>query len=899
MTDSPTPSEAKVLLTWEEDHFQISPGSYQVIQLAITNQGPEQDYFEIAVRGIPSEWVALDTPVVKLESGEKVNIKLSISVPESPQSRIGNYPLDIKATSQGNTSISATVSGELIIAAFQSSGRIGLLLATTQFAVAPGSSITIPVLLHNRGLTPDTFRLSVEGIPTSWISTTAAQTSLDAGQQVEIEITIRPPRTVDSGAGRRPFKLTIHSQSSPGQPTSADCILTVAVFSSFSAQLQPQQVEADQSAQIIVKNEGNSPEAFVLGWASQDDSLIFEKVQRERITPTTGGQPQTRITYNQIVEPEHLRVEPGATGQVEFRSRPRSRPIIGGDYQIPFTANVQSSSKRTVSQNGQVMGKALIPVWLLAVMGIGLITFICLAIFLINNNQNQAASATQTAQAGIGLILGGTQTAAVNQTQAAISGQEDTDGDGLVNSDEIRLGTDPNNPDTDGDELLDGDEVHNRRTNPLNPDTDGDGLSDGEEALRRGTDPLKPDTDGDGLTDGDEVQRATDPLNPDTDRDGLNDGNEVQLGTDPLNPDTDNDRLLDGQETPPCPNPLNPDSDGDGIIDGLDLDPCDPNNPSLTATAISGQPTVTQPPPPVEPTATQPPPPVEPTATQPIPATSEPTQPAPEIRGTILFESNRDGNLEIYSMSSRDPSGVRLTDNPAADIQPALAPDSFILVYVSNQGGNNDIIQTSVNRRAPINLTNNPADDQQPAWSPDGNWIAFTTNRDGNQEIYIMRNDGTELRNLTNSPSNDFAPTWCQTTGLLGGVEWIAFTSDRDGNQEIYLIKPDGSELHNISNNPANDYSPSGSGVSEQIAFVSERDGNPEIYLMNLDGSGQTNITNNGARDLDPSIGPTSEQVAFSSDRDGNLEVYIAQTNGQGAYNMTQNPAQDSNPSWR
>ena len=42
-------------------------------------------------------------------------------------------------------------------------------------------------------------------------------------------------------------------------------------------------------------------------------------------------------------------------------------------------------------------------------------------------------------------------------------------------------------------------------------DTDGDGLADGEER-RIGTDPMLADTDGDGLEDADERMRGTDPL---------------------------------------------------------------------------------------------------------------------------------------------------------------------------------------------------------------------------------------------------------------------------------------------------------------------------------------------------------------------------------------------------
>lgn len=78
----------------------------------------------------------------------------------------------------------------------------------------------------------------------------------------------------------------------------------------------------------------------------------------------------------------------------------------------------------------------------------------------------------------------------------------DTDADGLIDSDEINIGTDPNNPDTDADGLLDGTEVEMGCTDPLNSDSDGDGLSDGHEVSALGTDPCSADTDGDGVGDG-------------------------------------------------------------------------------------------------------------------------------------------------------------------------------------------------------------------------------------------------------------------------------------------------------------------------------------------------------------------------------------------------------------
>ena len=57
----------------------------------------------------------------------------------------------------------------------------------------------------------------------------------------------------------------------------------------------------------------------------------------------------------------------------------------------------------------------------------------------------------------------------------------DSDADGLLDSEEELLGTDPNNPDTDNDELGDYQEVNVYKTDPLNPDTDNDGMKDGQE----------------------------------------------------------------------------------------------------------------------------------------------------------------------------------------------------------------------------------------------------------------------------------------------------------------------------------------------------------------------------------------------------------------------------------
>jgi uncharacterized protein (TIGR03382 family) len=159
------------------------------------------------------------------------------------------------------------------------------------------------------------------------------------------------------------------------------------------------------------------------------------------------------------------------------------------------------------------------------------------------------------------------------------SSDPDSDGDGLTDSEEATLGTDPYDDDSDGDGLTDGEEVLSEGTDPLDEDSDDDGLVDGQEVYSTGTDPLDEDSDDDGLLDGDEVFAGTDPSDADSDDDGISDGDELAAGTDPSDADSDDDGISDGDEVGAGTDPLDADSDDDGISDGderdLGTDPLD------------------------------------------------------------------------------------------------------------------------------------------------------------------------------------------------------------------------------------------------------------------------------------------------------------------------------------
>lgn len=98
----------------------------------------------------------------------------------------------------------------------------------------------------------------------------------------------------------------------------------------------------------------------------------------------------------------------------------------------------------------------------------------------------------------------------------------DCDYDGLLDGQEVALGTDLYQPDTDGDGMNDGweyaygfdpnvdNDTDNDEDNDADADPDGDGINNAEECAY-GLDPESTDTDGDGVADNVELAQNSDP----------------------------------------------------------------------------------------------------------------------------------------------------------------------------------------------------------------------------------------------------------------------------------------------------------------------------------------------------------------------------------------------------
>ena len=117
--------------------------------------------------------------------------------------------------------------------------------------------------------------------------------------------------------------------------------------------------------------------------------------------------------------------------------------------------------------------------------------------------------------------------------------------------------------------------------------------------------------------------------------------------------------------------------------------------------------------------------------------------------GHIAFNSDRQGEMNIWVRSLRDGSDRRLTDGSGGDYQPTWSPDGTRLAFFSARGGNTDVWTVEVGTGALARLTDDPALDTNPFYSPDGSRIAFVSDRSGGSEVWVMNGDGGGQRRLT------------------------------------------------------------------------------------------------------------------------------------------------------
>lgn len=211
---------------------------------------------------------------------------------------------------------------------------------------------------------------------------------------------------------------------------------------------------------------------------------------------------------------------------------------------------------------------------------------------------------------------------------------------------------------------------------------------------------------------------------------------------------------------------------------------------------------------------------------------------------------------------------------PTATPLPAVLEVRGSLAYTVRERGQTDIWAVNVGSRAGLRLTNGPQDERDPAWSPDGRRLAYASNQDGNWEIYIYELAAGTTTRLTYELSFQGAPSW-SPDGL-----WLAYESYQGGNLDIYVVPIDGSQpALRVTSNPAPDFSPAWSPDGRRIAYVSLRDGSADVFVFSLDNpddDAAVNLTASPTRQEDrPVWSPDGELLAYSALDEGAHKIFV------------------------
>ena len=256
-----------------------------------------------------------------------------------------------------------------------------------------------------------------------------------------------------------------------------------------------------------------------------------------------------------------------------------------------------------------------------------------------------------------------------------------------------------------------------------------------------------------------------------------------------------------------------------------------------------------------------------PTPTQPVPG----FVPCPSCVQDILYQSDRNGNWDIYTAHADGSAEKQLTTSTGADSAPNWFWSGQYVTFQSNRDGNWEVYTMDVSGAGQTNVSQNLADDIAPSWSC--RYIYFQSNRDGNWEIYRMNPDGTDQRRLTENAATDAQP-------YPSIYDRVAFQSNRDGNWEIYTMNSDGTDVKRLTNTPWDEMSPEWSPNGEWIVFQTKRGGQWQLAVMDKDGNNLRYIARSSTPNQAPAWNPYCEWIYFQTYRLGSWDIYRTNQDG-------------------
>lgn len=239
------------------------------------------------------------------------------------------------------------------------SDLIGVSLQIPAQAVEPGRSLDATLTIQNRGDVVDQLSLQVGGVPAEWVHLEQQSIPLFPGDQEQVTISFRPPRSSAAVAGSHRITIWVQSKEHEGQYTAVQDKLEVNQFYSSSLTINPKRASSrkETNYKLRLTNGGNTPVTHQLT-AQDDEQGLNYRFARPSIT-----------------------LQPGQSAEIALVTEPKQKKMIGGSSPHNFTVNaLPVGAGEGAIAAGQLVHTPLIPTWVIPLAGM-LAIALCVAAF--------------------------------------------------------------------------------------------------------------------------------------------------------------------------------------------------------------------------------------------------------------------------------------------------------------------------------------------------------------------------------------------------------------------------------------------------------------------------------------------------------------------------------------
>ncbi len=211
----------------------------------------------------------------------------------------------------------------------------------------------------------------------------------------------------------------------------------------------------------------------------------------------------------------------------------------------------------------------------------------------------------------------------------------------------------------------------------------------------------------------------------------------------------------------------------------------------------------------------------------------------------IAFESEGDGDAEIYTAGSDGSDVRRITASAGTDTHPSWSPRGDRIAFSSRRGG----VETGGGSKPRLHLftmksdgtdvqqiTSGGADDLNPAWSADGSRIVFYREvGDQKDQVYTVRASGGEPECLTGGMNHNTFPSY-----LPDGRVMYRRTNGTGG--ALVVLDPRSGLVREITTERA--FYARASPDGRRIALVAGGFKSGAVYVCDADGQNVVKVAN-------------------------------------------------------